>query len=435
MKKKLLVALPVLLVLLVLLFMTDGFGLGHYFATESSTSVTGSADSTQVAAGPGRSAVFNKSDKNKNADERPLAVQVVRVEQGAMAVSLDALGTVTAHNMALVKARVDGQLLTVNFQEGQQVQAGDLLAQIDPRPYQAALAQAQGQLRHDEAMLANARLDLQRFRDLLDQDSIARQQVEAQAALVQQYEGTVQAGRAQLAQAQLELDFTRITAPLSGRLGLRQVDAGNMVRAADAGGIVTITQTQPIDLVFAIPATQLEAVRTAWLAGERLSVEALEREGGRRLATGQLLTMDNQIDPATGTVRLKAQFDNTDQALFPNQFVNARLIVKTLTDVVLAPTAAIQRGVAGSFAYRIEQETQGKQETQEKQEAQGRAANSVATVSVRPLQLGAQAADRVVVEQGLQSGDLVVVDGADKLREGSLVEVHHLALPATTASR
>lgn len=337
-----------------------------------------------------------------DAGDRPVAVQVAEARQGDMEVSIDALGTVVAHNAALVRARVDGQLLAVNFREGQMVKAGEVLARIDPRPYQAALDQASGQLRRDEALLANARLDLARFRDLLDKDSIARQQVEAQAALVQQYEGVVQAGRAQVANARLQLDFTRITAPLSGRLGLRQVDAGNMVRAADAGGIVTITQTQPIDLLFAIPAAQLDAVRARWHAGSELRVEALEREGGRRLAQGKLVTIDNQIDPATGTVRLKAQFANADQALFPNQFVNARITVATLKDVVLAPSAAIQQGVDGSFVYLVDQALK---------------------VAVRKVTPGVRSAGWVVIDQGLQAGDRLVIDGADKLREGSVVEI------------
>lgn len=365
-----------------------------YFWPESQQMATGASAEARGGAGRQRA--------GGDAGDRPVAVQVAEARQGDMEVSIDALGTVVAHNAALVRARVDGQLLAVNFREGQMVKAGEVLARIDPRPYQAALDQASGQLRRDEALLANARLDLARFRDLLDKDSIARQQVEAQAALVQQYEGVVQAGRAQVANARLQLDFTRITAPLSGRLGLRQVDAGNMVRAADAGGIVTITQTQPIDLLFAIPAAQLDAVRARWHAGSELRVEALEREGGRRLAQGKLVTIDNQIDPATGTVRLKAQFANADQALFPNQFVNARITVATLKDVVLAPSAAIQQGVDGSFVYLVDQALK---------------------VAVRKVTPGVRSAGWVVIDQGLQAGDRLVIDGADKLREGSVVEI------------
>ncbi|SMB28752.1 multidrug efflux system, subunit A [Sterolibacterium denitrificans] len=371
----------------------------------------------QTAAGISTGA--GRQQAGDSADDRPVAVQVAEARQGDMAVSIDALGTVVAHNTALVRARVDGQLLAVNFREGQMVQAGEVLALIDPRPYQAALDQASGQLRRDEALLANARLDLERFRDLLSKDSIARQQVDAQAALVQQYEGVVQAGRAQVADARLQLDFTRITAPLSGRLGLRQVDAGNMVRAADTNGIVTITQTRPIDMLFAIPAARLDAVRARWHAGDTLQVEALEREGGRRLAQGKLLTIDNQIDPATGTVRLKAQFANADQALFPNQFVNARLTVATLRKVVLAPSAAIHQGVDGSFVHVVDHALR---------------------VSVRKVRPGVQSAGWVVIDQGLRAGERLVIDGADKLREGSLVEIpgagtvdkdeHEAALPA-----
>lgn len=335
---------------------------------------------------------------------RPVPVAVGTVRSGDIDLAIDALGTVVAYNTALVKARVDGQLESVVFREGQLVKAGDLLATIDPRPFQVLLDQAAGQLRRDEALLANARIDLERYRDLLTKDSIARQQVDAQEALVRQYEGVVQTDRAQVDNARLQLGFTRVTAPVGGRLGLRQLDVGNMVRAGDTNGIVTITQTQPIHVVFAIPADQLPAVLARVQRGAQLAVDAYDRDGRTRLAQGRLQTIDNQIDPTTGTVKLKAVFANTDNgnALFPNQFVNARLRVDTRKAATLAPTAAIQRGTQGSFVYVVEQGQ---------------------TVSVRPVVLGIQTGDVVAVDKGLAPGERVVVDGADKLRQGARIEI------------
>lgn len=340
--------------------------------------------------------------RGPGADGRPLPVQAAEARRGDIDVLIDALGTITARNTAVVKARVDGQLIRINFREGQSVKAGDLLAELDPRPYQAQLDQAAGQLARDEALLANARDDLERYRSLQKKDSIASQQVDAQASLVRQYEGTVKADRALVDSARLNLGFTRITAPVPGRLGLRQVDAGNMVKSGDTNGIVVITQTQPIDLVFAVPADRLSAITPRLAAGETLVVEAFDRDGKTLLASGRLLTLDNQIDVSTGTVKLKAEFANADQRLFPNQFVNARLRVETRHDVTLAPSAAIQRGAQGSFMYVIDGE--GK-------------------VAMRPVTLGPSAGNQVAVESGIAAGDLLVTDGADKLRAGARVEV------------
>lgn len=333
---------------------------------------------------------------------RPVSVQVAVVKRGEIDVTVDALGTVTAYNTAVVRARVDGQLLNVNFREGQMVKAGELLATIDPRPFQIALDQASGQLRRDEALLANARVDVERYRELLAKDSIARQQLDAQQALVSQYEGAVQSDRAQVDNAKLQLGFTRITAPLGGRLGLRQIDAGNMVHASDANGIVTITQTQPINVIFAIPADQLGAVQARLHTGAQLAVDVWDRDGHQRLAQGRLLTVDNQIDTTTGTVKLKAQYANADNMLFPNQFVNARLRVDTRKDATLLPVAAIQRGTQGSFVYVVGQDH---------------------TVSVRPVVLGTQSGEVVAVDKGVAADEQVVIDGADKLRQGAKVEI------------
>ena len=341
--------------------------------------------------------------RTANGGGQPVPVLAESARRGDIDVTIDALGTVTARNTVLIKPRVDGQLLRVVFQEGQQVKRGDIVAELDARPYQAQLDQASGQLARDQALLANAQIDVARYRDLLAKDSIAKQLVDAQEALVRQYQGTVQSDRGAVDNARLQLDFTHIVAPVSGRLGLRQVDVGNMVHAADSTGIFVLTQTQPITVVFAIPADKLSAVLPRAQAGEKLRVEAWDREGKVKLAGGQLLTVDNQIDTTTGTVKLKAEFDNTDNALFPNQFVNARLRVETRHDAILVPIAAIQRGTLGTFVYVVDRGEQ--------------------TVSTRSVTLGASTAQVVAIEKGLEAGEQVVIDGADKLRQGAKVEL------------
>ncbi|MBP9713802.1 MAG: MdtA/MuxA family multidrug efflux RND transporter periplasmic adaptor subunit [Sterolibacterium sp.] len=333
---------------------------------------------------------------------RPLPVQAAMVRQGDMEITISALGTVTARNTAIVKARVAGQLARIVFQEGQRVRAAELLAEIDPRPYQAQFDQAAGQLARDEALLANARADLARYQDLLKQDSIARQQVDNQAWLVKQYEGTVSNDHGVLEAARLQLGFTRITAPFDGRVGLRQVDVGNYVQTSDSNGVVMMTQTQPINVVFSIPADQLTRVREHLHAGQTLRVEAFDAANVERLASGKLSSIDNQVDLSTGTLRLKALFANADERLFPNQFVNVRLSVDTQPAALLAPSAAIQRGNNGSFVYVVG--------------ADGK-------VAARPVSLGAAAHDQVAIVQGLAAGERVVIDGADKLRDGAPVEV------------
>lgn len=333
---------------------------------------------------------------------RPMPVMAVAARSGAIDVVINALGTVAARNTVTVKPRVDGQLVSVAGREGQLVKVDELLANIDPRPFQIVLDQANGQLLRDRALYDNAKLDYQRYRGLLAKDSIASQQVDAQEALVRQTQGTVQTDRAQVDNARLQLSFTRITAPVSGRLGLRQVDTGNMVHASDATGLFVITQTQPISVVFSIPADSLDAVLQRMHSGSSLPVETFDREGKKLLATGRLLTVDNQMDVTTGTVKLKAEFANADNALFPNQFVNARLKVETRHAATLIPLAAIQRGTPGTFCYVVKDDQ---------------------TVSVRTLTLGPVANDVVAVEKGLTPGEQVVVDGADKLREGAKVEV------------
>ncbi len=334
--------------------------------------------------------------------EKPMPVQAAIARTGDIDVYIDGLGTVTALNTATVKARVNGLLEHILFREGQTVKKGAVLAQIDPRPFQVILDQARGQLAHDQALLAGAKLDLDRYRVLWAKDSIAKQQVDDQEALVLQDEGTVLSDRAQVANAQLNVDFTRITAPLSGRLGIRQVDSGNMVNTTDINGVVVVTQIQPIYVLFAIPADYIPAVLARVHAGNRLAVDVFGRENKTRLATGKLLTLDNQINVTTGTVMVKAEFANTDGNLFPNQFVNARLRVETRHNAILVPTAAVQRGTQGTFVYVVGLDQ---------------------TVSVRPVTLGPVSGDIVAIEHGLAVGEQVVTDGTDKLRAGAKVEV------------
>lgn len=329
-------------------------------------------------------------------------VRIATAAKQDIDIYLKSLGTVTAYNTVTVRSRVSGELVEVAFQEGQQVKAGDLLAQVDPRAFQVALDQARGTQMQNQAQLENARRDLQRYQALFKQDSIAKQQVDTQAALVRQYEGTVKSDQANVDNARLQLDYARITAPISGRLGLRQVDRGNLVSSSDANGLVVITQTQPISVVFTLPETQLPEVRAEIAAGKTLAVDAYDRADTRRIATGQLETLDNQIDVTTGTLKMKARFENADDALFPNQFVNVRLHVLTRKDVTAIPTAAIQQGSAGAFVFLVQADD---------------------TVQVRQVKLGAVNNGMVAVNEGLQPGDRVVVEGTDRLRAGAKVEV------------
>lgn len=325
---------------------------------------------------------------------------------------LNGLGTVLPSSDVLVTSRVDGQLQRLHFQEGQRVQAGDLLAEIDPRPFKATLDQARGTLAKDQAQLDNARKDLARYATLAQGNYIATQQYETQRALVRQYEGTVEADKAAVDSAALQLNYSRITAPVSGRLGLRNVDEGNMIKASDTSGIVRITEVSPCDVVFTLPESQVPLVVQALRAQEDnvnrqpLPVQAWDREQKHQLDVGGLVSLDNQIDLSTGTVKLKARFPNTSGSLYPNQFVNARLQVRVLQNVVTVPTSAVQLGSRGAYVYVAAKNDKG-------QEA----------VTVRPITPGITSNTLTVVEKGLEPGELVVVDGLDRLRDGIAVKV------------
>ncbi len=347
---------------------------------------------------------------------RPLPVVAAPARKGSIDVYLTGLGTVTPRNTVVVRSRVDGQLVRVAFKEGDVVKAGDLLAEIDPRPFQVQLQQAQGQLAKDQALLANAKVDLERYRTLLAQDSIERQKVDTQESLVRQYQATIEADQGAVDNAKLQLAYSRITAPISGRVGLRQIDPGNMIHASDQNGLVVITQISPTTVVFTLPEDAVPRVMKRLASGEAIAVDAFDRDNKVKLAIGRLITIDNQIDPTTGTVKLKAEFPNADGALFPNQFVNVRMGVETRTDATLVPTAAIQRGAPGTFVFAV---------------------NDDRSVSVKPVKVGPAQGETTAVDSGIDAGTLVVVDGADKLREGSKVELvtrEAQAVPATGAA-
>ncbi|MEJ8676105.1 MdtA/MuxA family multidrug efflux RND transporter periplasmic adaptor subunit [Chromobacterium amazonense] len=349
----------------------------------------------------------------RNKGAAPVAVGVAEVRTMDAPLRLNALGTVNSTYTVTVRSRVDGQLDKVHFSEGQMVKQGQLLAELDSRPYQATLTQAEGQLQRDQALLANARIDLARYQQLSGQNSISKQQVDTQQALVHQYEGTVKVDQGAVAAARLNVDYARITAPVSGRVGLRQVDPGNIVHASDANGLVTITQTQPINVVFAIPEANLASVLQAARDNKTLKVEAWDRDNKHKLADGTLLALDNQLNTGTGTINIKAKFANEQQALFPNQFVNVNLELGVRKDAIVVPTVAVQLGKVGNYVYTVGDDS---------------------TVSLSKVKTGPASGDNTIIEDGLKPGQRVVIDGVDKLRDGAQVKVVDRAAQAREAA-
>ncbi|WP_185266059.1 efflux RND transporter periplasmic adaptor subunit [Halopseudomonas xiamenensis] len=340
----------------------------------------------------------------RSAWNMPVPVRVVPVERGSLDVQIKSIGTVTPLNTVTVRSRVDGVLNRVLFTEGSEVEQATLLAEIDPLPYRAQLAQAEGQAQQNQAQLANAQADLELYEGLYQQDSIARQQLTSQRALVEELRGSLKANAAQVEDARLQLSWTRIEAPIAGKLGLRRVDAGNLVSSGDTEGLVSITQMRPIAVEFTVPEPDVPALRRAVASGAELAVQALDRSEQQLLAGGRLHTLDNQIDIATGTLRVKALFENEDDQLFPNQFVNVRLRLQTLPSVVTIPSDAVQFGSRGTYVYVIDPQE-----------------NKAFT---RLVKLGATAADgQVAVTEGLQERELVVLEGLDRLREGREVVI------------
>jgi membrane fusion protein, multidrug efflux system len=341
------------------------------------------------------------SKKKRYGEKGDMPIPSVLVDQtttGEMPVYLNGLGTVTALQTVTVRTRVDGELIRVAYEEGQTVKQGELLAEIDPRQLNVQLQQALGQLTKDEALLINAQTDLGRYQTLLEQDSIAPQLTTTQSSLVKQYQGAMEIDKAQVDNVKLQLSYARITAPISGRIGLRLVDKGNIVKASDPNGIAVITQLQPIAVIFTLPEDVIPQVMTHWQqTPENLIVEAYDRSGHTQLATGKLTAVDNQIDPTTGTLKLKAQFGNDQNSLFSNQFVNIRMLLDTQKNVVLMPKSALQQGANGPFVYTVESDQ---------------------TIKVKPVKTGPASNTQIVITEGLNPNEKVVIDGADKLREG-----------------
>lgn len=382
---------------IMMLLLLAGLTAGWFYANERTKPADGEGGPPGMRAGgppggpPGGARRFG-------GETRVGSAQAQRTD---LPVHLAALGTVTPIESVVVRSRVEGELQSLHFTEGQRVKKGDLLAQIDPRAFQVELAQGEAAKARNAALLANAKEDLARYETLLAQDSIAAQQVTNQRSLVRQYEAAVLADDATIASARLSLQYARITAPISGRVGLRLATPGNIVRSSDADGLLTITQDAPISVVFALPEPQLVAVRSA-IARGGLPVEARDRDNRTVLATGTLRILDNQIDVATGTVKAKAMFDNRDGALFPNQFVNVKLRVDTIADAIVVPVSAIQRGASGTFVYVVDAEMKA---------------------VMRPVKTGVLEGELQQVTEGLQPGERVVTDGVDRLREGDKVKL------------
>ena len=379
-------------------------GGGYYWHQHNQAAAQTDAGG-KPGAGPGRKGMGG-----------PMPVQVRPVQTGDIHIYLNGLGTVTPSNSVTVHSRVDGELLRLNFTEGQSVRAGELLADLDPRPYQVQLTQAEGQLARDQALLAAARVDQKRYQGLLAQDSISSQQVDTQNALVQQYQGTVKVDQGAVDSARLNLLYCKVTAPFAGAAGLRQVDPGNIVHASDSNGIVVINALRPIYVMFTVPEDSVPALAASVHQGTTLAVDAWDRDDKNRLSTGKLMSMDNQVDTTTGTVKIRAVFANDDGLLFPNQFVNAHLLLETRHNVPMIPSAAVQRGTSGVFVFVVGKGEKG------------------AEAHARPITIGPVDGDNVQVLSGLQAGETVVIDGADKLKDGGKVMLSTpMALPSASA--
>jgi len=367
--------------------------------------------------------------------DRPTPVQTVHVQQKTMPIYLTALGTVTAYNTVTVKSRVDGQLIRVNVREGQRVRQGQLLAEIDPAPYQAALAQAQGQLARDQAQHANDQAQASRYSALLEAGVVSRENAQAQQALAGQSSGAIQADQAAIQAARVNLNYTKITSPINGVVGLRQVDPGNIVRASDANGLLVVTQLEPIAVIFTLPEDHLPEVLELTRQGKKLTVEAYDRSGTTHLATGSVLTVDNQIDTTTGTVKVKAVFDNKDGALFPNQFVNVRLVLQQRPNAIVIPTAALLSGSEGNYVYLVKPgdppaELQASNPGANEGAGRKTGANAGGGANqnqphfyavAQPVKVDLTEGSQVILSGGVTPGETIVVDGQEKLRSGSRV--------------
>jgi multidrug efflux system membrane fusion protein len=349
------------------------------------------------------------SKGGRGAKNGPMPVATATAQKGDIKITVDALGTVTPLATVTLRSQIAGKLDQVNFQEGQIVKAGDVVAQVDPRPYQLAVTQAEGQLQRDQAIYDGAVRDLKRYTKLVAEDSIARLQMDTQQTLVDQYKGVVETDQAQLGTAKLNLEYTQITAPVTGRIGLRQVDIGNYVQVGDANGIAILTQTQPISVVFSLPEDNLQTIMNRMSSGATLPVDAMDRSQTTQLAEGTLSNVDNQIDVTTGTVKMRAQFANTDNKLFPNQFVNVRLLVDTLKDAIVIPRAAVRTGSQGTYVFTVKTDT--------------------STVAMTAITLGPAEAEKIAVTKGVNEGDVIVTDGADKLKDGDKVLLPGAAPP------
>lgn len=354
------------------------------------------------------------NDPKKAFATRVASVSTAPVQQGAIKIFFQSLGTVTPLSNVVVKSRVDGQLMDILFTEGQMVKQGDILAKIDARSFEVQLKQAQGQLLKDQALLENALIDLKRYEVLLQQDSISKQVLDTQTALVHQYQGTIKVDEASIDSAKLQLDYSTITAPTSGRIGLRLVDKGNMIHASDTTGLAVIAQINPISATFTLPEDKVPAITQALQENKTLEVEAYDRSDSIFIIKGHLASMDNQIDTTTGTLKFKAEFNNPETKLFPNQFVNIHLLVTTKQNALYVPSAAIQHGAQGTFVYRVKEDQ---------------------TVSVQRVKVSSTQNGNSIIEEGLSLNDIVVVDGVDKLREGSKVDMNTTKETPLKASR